>query len=473
MATRARRVATATVAVVTVMIGFVAAWSADDRVEVTTEDDGSSDPTAPARPIGLSAPTDGMASRLLPVVVEPSTELVDGQVVSISGSGFTPEATLGAVLCTAGAGGGGGVAFCELAHYDNFSATSEGSFADDYVLRRFIQTPAEGMVDCGESTDRCLLAVGNISDYDESGGSFISYAGAPDPPPPQLGLSPSEGLVDGQVVLVTGTGLRASPDGSLRQCPTGTTTETACSPLAAQPYGPPVAGELSVTVQVRRFLVSDGASIDCALPPGCSLTTTEYARRLAVVPLGFAEPTEAVEVPPAPPPPPPTTAPPTTAPPTTAPTEAPTTVPPPLPPTTPPSSSPPPSSGVAGSLSELDLRLELDDTTLAPGASTQIYLSVENDTDHTIVDPACVLASYEFGLVPADQPDGPLFGRSVADCAAGGFPMLPGHRERHTAAVIEARAPEGGPLPPGDYLAVLRHRDGIPQVSAPLTVVVP
>ena len=467
MASRARRVAIATVAVVTVMIGVVAAWSPDGGVEVTTDDDDSSDPTAPARPIGLSAPTDGMASRLLPVVAEPSTELVDGQVVGISGSGFTPGAMLGAVLCTAGAGGGGGVAFCELAHYDNFSATSEGSFADDYVLRRFIETPAEGRVDCGESTDRCLLAVGNIGDYDESGGSFISYAGAPDPPPPQLGLSPTEGLMDGQVVLVTGTGLRAAPDGHLRQCPTGTTTEAACSPLPAQPYGPPVAGELSVTVQVRRFLISDGASIDCTLPPGCSLTTTEYARRLAEVPLGFAEPTEAVEVPP--PPPPPTTAPPTTA----APTEVATTVPPPEPPTTPPSSSPPPSSQVVGSLSELELQLELDDTTMAAGASTQSYLSIENDTDHTIVDPGCVLASYEFGLVPADQPDGPLFGRMVADCASGGFPMLPGHMSRDRAPDIEALAPGGGPLPPGDYLAVLRHRGGIPQVSAPLTIIAP
>jgi hypothetical protein len=143
-------------------------------------------------------------------------------------------------------------------------------------------------------------------------------------------------------------------------------------------------------------------------------------------------------------------------PPTTAPTEGTATTPPPLPPTAPP----PPSAAVDGPLSELELRLELDDTTLAAGESTQSYLSIENDTDRTIVDPGCVLASYEFGIVPADQPDGPLLGRSVADCAPGGFPMLPGHVERSTAAVIEARAPGGGPLPPGDYLAVLRHGDG-------------
>jgi hypothetical protein len=65
-------------------------------------------------------------------------------------------------------------------------------------LRRFITTPTEGRVDCAEATDRCLLAVGNVRDYDESGGSFISYAGAADPPPPQLAVTPSDGLPTGR-----------------------------------------------------------------------------------------------------------------------------------------------------------------------------------------------------------------------------------------------------------------------------------
>jgi len=242
----------------------------------------------PPRQVALLGPTDGVASRLLPVVVEPSTGLTGGQTVAISGSGFTPGASLGAVLCSAGAAGGGGVAYCELAHYDNFNATSDGTFADDYVLRRTITTPADGQVDCAAATDACILAVGNVSDYDESGGSYISYRGAPDPPPPALVVSPAEGLTDGAVVSVKGSGLRAAADGELRQCPADRVTEVDCTRLAPTPDGPPVAGQLSATVTVTRSLMGPDGGVDCAVAPGCVLATSEYAGRVGTVALGFA-----------------------------------------------------------------------------------------------------------------------------------------------------------------------------------------
>jgi len=257
-----------------------AADPTEDRVDLVPDVDDAS------RRISLTAPMDGTDSRLLPVLAEPSTGLTDGQTIAISGSGFTPYVTLGAVLCSAGAAGGGGVGFCELAHYDNFQASSEGTFADDYVLRRYIVTPNEGTVDCAESTDRCILGVGNISDYDESGGSFISFAGAPSPPPPSLEVTPTTGLVDGQVLTVRGTGVRAAPDGWLRQCPADDLDSASCRRLDAQADGPPVGGQLAVTVAVTRLL----GDVDCAAAPGCVLATTEYAGRLATVPLAFMGP---------------------------------------------------------------------------------------------------------------------------------------------------------------------------------------
>lgn len=463
-------------------VAFGSMWSGDG-IMVTTEAE-ESEPDAPSRPAGLAAPTDGVASRLLPVFVEPSTQLSHGQVVGISGSGFTPGATLGAVLCSAGAAGGGGVAFCELAHYDNFEASSEGTFADDYVLRRFIVTPAEGTVDCGESTDRCLLAVGNINDYDESGGSFISHQGAPDPPPPQLVVSPSQGLADGQVISVKGTGVRAAPDARLRLCPAGReeTPET-CTPLVGQPDGPGVGGQLSVTVQVGRFLGSEEGRIDCAAPPGCVLTTTEYAGRLAVVPIGF-DPSAGAS-PEAPPPPPTVTE---------------TTVPPPAPPTTvepdvtttvpettttvapepgganipePTTTVAPGPGGATGPLSDLDLRLELDDTTLSPGAATGGAIVIENNTQRTIVDPSCTLVNISFGLVPTSEPDAPEQGGSTVEteCEPGGFPMPPGFTIRSDLpAPFTRHGVDDGPLQPGDYLAVVRFDRVLEPLSAPVTV---
>jgi hypothetical protein len=284
------------ISVALIAVAAVAVASRSGRGEVDAEPepaDGIVDPApgpeASSRSVSLLGPMDGKDSRLLPVLVEPSTGLGDGQTVTISGSGFTPGARLGAVLCSSGAAGGGGVTFCELAHYDNFSASAEGAFVDDYVLRRFITTPADGVVDCAESTDRCILGVGNISDYDESGGSFISYEGAPQPPPPSLQVVPSVALIDGQVLSVRGTGVRAAPDGWLRQCPAGDLDSASCQRLDARPDGPLVGGELAVTVSVPRHLGAGAQAVDCAAPPGCVLATTEYAGRLATVPLQFAD----------------------------------------------------------------------------------------------------------------------------------------------------------------------------------------
>jgi hypothetical protein len=289
---RARRVVVVAVALVAVA-GAVLAGREDTGIRPTPADD-VVDPTpdleATARSVSLTSPMDGTSSRLLPVVAEPSTGLRNGETITIAGSGFTPGATLGAVLCSSGAAGGGGVAFCELAHYDNFRASAEGAFVDDYVLRRFIITPSEGPVDCASSTDRCILGVGNVADYDESGGSFISFAGAPQPPPPSLQVTPTTGLVDGSVLRVQGTGVRAAPDAWLRQCPAGEVDSAVCRRLDAQLVGPQVGGHLSVSVAVSRVLGSGADAVDCAAAPGCVLATTEYAGRLATVPLQFLGP---------------------------------------------------------------------------------------------------------------------------------------------------------------------------------------
>jgi hypothetical protein len=446
------------------MIVAFMAMSSGGGLMVTTEEDVEPQPGAPSRPAALAAPTDGVASRVLPVVVEPSTQLTDGQVVGISGSGFTPRATLGAVLCSAGAAGGGGVAFCELAHYDNFEASSEGTFSDEYRLRRFITTPTEGRVDCAEATDRCLLAVGNIRDYDESGGSFISYAGAADPPPPQLAVTPSDGLADGQVISVTGTGLRAAPDGRLRQCPAGGEAGVTCVPLVAELDGPAVGGRLAVTVRVVRHLGSGDGRVDCAAPPGCVLTSTEYAGRLAIVPLGF----DAAAQPVPPPPLPPAAAPEVTT----------TVLPGPPGSAVPETSAPPPQptttevvgpGEATGSLDDLDLRLELDDSTLGPGGTTDGFLVVENRTGRTILDTACGLAGYDFGIVPSS-----LTTVVEVECGPDGLAMPPGYADRRPIGTFVARDGEHEPLEPGAYEAVVRFHDPeIAQRSALVTVTDP
>jgi hypothetical protein len=52
-----------------------------------------------------------------------------------------------------------------------------------------------------------------------------------------------------------------------------------------------------VTVAVSRLLGAGDDAVDCAVPPGCVLTTTEYAGRLATVPLVFLDPGSGTTVP--------------------------------------------------------------------------------------------------------------------------------------------------------------------------------
>ena len=117
--------------------------------------------------------------------------------------------------------------------------------------------------------------------------------------------------------------------------------------------------------------------------------------------------------------------------------------------------------GSGDALGDLDLRLELDDTTLAPGESTSGRIIIDNNTTNTIVDPHCALVGIDFGLVPADQPDAPLSGSVEVECEPGGRSIAPGVALRSDASAAFSA------FEPGDYLAIVRHHD---DGSAPLIV---
>src|SRR5262249_56901215 len=65
------------------------------------------------RPLPPGSPTDGLGTKMLPVTVSPAKELTDGQSVTVTGAGFTPRVSVGAVMCT-GAARTQGVAACDL-----------------------------------------------------------------------------------------------------------------------------------------------------------------------------------------------------------------------------------------------------------------------------------------------------------------------------------------------------------------------
>lgn len=65
------------------------------------------------------------------------------------------------------------------------------------------------------------------------------------------------------------------------------------------------------------------------------------------------------------------------------------------------------------------------------------------------------LALARNALAPVDEPDAELWVVTVTDCK-GPFPMPDGYLDEFTGPCFPARTKGSDPLPPGEYLAVLK-----------------
>lgn len=182
---------------------------------------------------GYAAPWDGKASLRLPVTVAPNRDLVDGQEVTVSGSGFPPGADLGVIMCTSEAAFAG-IQACDintaLSSLKGFPVTADaqGNVSTPYRVSTRISVPAgnpltsaavtpptsiiqdggsitigataapSATIDCttgdidpdvwpavippSPTADpggfTCIVAVGMVSDYDKSGGAAVAFEGA-------------------------------------------------------------------------------------------------------------------------------------------------------------------------------------------------------------------------------------------------------------------------------------------------------
>lgn len=201
----------------------------DDRAQV--ELDG--EPGEAARSAAIlnalpQGPIDGKASWRLPVVVKPQTGLRDGGTVTVYGRGFDPDQSLGIVQCTSEADtSAAGVGACQLASDGQdggfgavtyATASSEGTVVAKFVVRRYVTTPGGGQVDCQSAPERCLIGVGAVSNYDQSGGAYIDFEGAPPFAEPELTVEPGGPYGPGQEVMARTTGLVPLRGYRMQQC---------------------------------------------------------------------------------------------------------------------------------------------------------------------------------------------------------------------------------------------------------------
>lgn len=142
------------------------------------------------------------------ISAHPTTDLVDGAVVTVTGSGFTPHAQVALVQCRDQQGQDDSGQGCALQDGLQYAwADGAGNVAATYTVRRFITTPRFGTVDCATDVDGCILGWGALADLANDRGSIrLSFAtGGPPGPGPGDATGPGGAVGPGTPLAFTGS----------------------------------------------------------------------------------------------------------------------------------------------------------------------------------------------------------------------------------------------------------------------------
>ncbi|MEE9416000.1 MAG: neocarzinostatin apoprotein domain-containing protein, partial [Acidimicrobiales bacterium] len=219
------------------------------------------------------------------VSVDPSSGLVDEQVVEITGSGLTVDAHEAVVIrqCAAGA---------ETAADCDFATTRYvGHNAGEWTLQAVVWREIDllgGSRDC--ALEACEIVVSSSGEFENLASTRLTFdLAVPANLRPAVSLEPSEDLVDEQVVTLSGAGFKPFTHLSFMQCSLVSTDEHGggCS-YSEQSDSTEIDGTFSVEITVRRLLRSSevGGVVDCA-NSGCMIRVRGGNRSPAPLALSF------------------------------------------------------------------------------------------------------------------------------------------------------------------------------------------
>lgn len=196
------------------------------------------------------------------IAVDPTTDLIDGQHVTVTGSGWEQYVVAIIYECSADLEQcAGPFAFA--------GGDAHGAFTVDMILRATF-TDEGGPVDC--RTEDCVIAaaIGIESAPQErarpeaDSDLVVPVTFDPSAPlldPPSLSARPATGLVDDQPVRVVGD--RYVPgDASIEQCPAGFTDHAQQCQYLGLPYIGGT-GRLREQVRVRAQIEAEAGTVDC------------------------------------------------------------------------------------------------------------------------------------------------------------------------------------------------------------------
>ncbi|MDH3705120.1 MAG: neocarzinostatin apoprotein domain-containing protein [Acidimicrobiia bacterium] len=231
------------------------------------------------------------------ITVTPNTELDGGDIVTVTGTNFTPSSTVG--MCQADAvpydplidgcrsGTGGAV---------SASVDANGEFSIDYRVLRWAFIPGRGaFIDCTDPATPCVIGVAEIDQNQEPVGPTVteSLSFATPPPPPgtrgTITVTPSVDVMDGETLTVTGTGFRADANIELYPCLDPVSTPMNCAWGFRVDIAADSAGAFQTTMTAQQFIFG---TQNCATRP-CVITASEavdFIGTFTTTPIAFAPP---------------------------------------------------------------------------------------------------------------------------------------------------------------------------------------
>ncbi|MGH9259931.1 MAG: neocarzinostatin apoprotein domain-containing protein, partial [Acidimicrobiales bacterium] len=220
------------------------------------------------------------------ITVDPATGLVDGEVVAVTGADFVSGSWIEVAQCPAGAPS---FESCALGNSSSTVVDAAGTFSAELTLDAL---PAlDGVaVDCRQA-GACVIGV--TTDWSDLVTAPLAFApDGPLLPPPTLQVTPSDGLVDGQVVRLSASNVRppyafalqcaADPQSMFQDCDLESLVDVAVGDDRT----------VSADFAVGAIIATDTrGQVDCRQAPGCVVMVTSSFvgtdRHRATAPLGF------------------------------------------------------------------------------------------------------------------------------------------------------------------------------------------
>jgi dienelactone hydrolase len=219
------------------------------------------------------------------ITVSPSADLLDGTTVHVTGTGFAPGSGVQLTTCKS-----------PFTKYDDCDSpqtyvqtAADGSLTADVFLSARFTTFTE-QVDC--RVDACeLVATRDLYQFEERHAAHAVLAFRPDGPlrpPPTISVEPTDGLVDGQEIQISGTGFRP---GFIQIAECGGTSANVyerCT-SSGDSVVADATGAISGTVKVTVLARLSAGFVDCRQPPGCTIAALDFndITALAETPVTF------------------------------------------------------------------------------------------------------------------------------------------------------------------------------------------